>query len=66
MSEMPDEYKPLGGPINFPSGQPCQKIKLVAYGKEMVEKQVSFSGISGRVYLPQEWVGCRLKVIRLN
>jgi len=32
----------------------------------MLEKQVKPSGNSGRVYLPPDWVGCRVKVIRIG
>jgi len=42
------------------------KVKLEVYGEEMVEKVVKLSGNSGRVYLPPDWVGCRVKIIRLN
>jgi len=40
------------------------KVKFEVFGKEMVEKLVKPSGNSGRVYLPPDWVGCRVKVIR--
>jgi len=39
-------------------------IQLVGY--EMLEKQVNKSGNSGRVYLPIEWVGKKVKIIRLE
>ncbi|MBL7172939.1 MAG: DUF2080 family transposase-associated protein [Desulfobacteraceae bacterium] len=42
------------------------KVKLEVYGEEMVEKVVKSSGNSGRVYLPPDWVGCRVKIIRLD
>jgi putative transposon-encoded protein len=32
-------------------------IKLEIYGKQMIEKRVTSSGNSGRVYLPPDWVG---------
>ncbi|MFH1153961.1 MAG: DUF2080 family transposase-associated protein [Pseudomonadota bacterium] len=41
------------------------KVKFEVYGEEMVEKNVKSSGNSGRVYLPPEWIGTRVKVIRL-
>ncbi len=40
------------------------KVKFVVYGEEMLEKRVKSSGDSGRVYLPSDWVGRRVKVIR--
>jgi putative transposon-encoded protein len=38
-------------------------IKLTGF--EMLEKQVNQSGNSGRVYVPIEWVGKRVKIILL-
>ena len=40
------------------------KVKFEVYGEEMLEKVVKYSGKSGRVYLPPEWVGKRIKIIR--
>ena len=42
------------------------KVKFEVYGEEMVEKSVKMSGNSGRVYLPPDWVGCRVKIIRID
>jgi putative transposon-encoded protein len=42
------------------------KVKFEVYGEEMVEKTVKLSGNSGRVYLPPDWVGCRVKIIRVD
>ena len=42
------------------------KSKFEVYGEEMVEKEVKQSGNSGRVYLPPEWVGKRVKIIRIH
>jgi len=41
-------------------------VKFEVFGEEMLEKQVRASGNSGRVYLPPEWVGRRVKVIRIR
>lgn len=35
-------------------------------GYEMIEKIVKASGNSGRVYLPAQWVGCKVKVVRVS
>ena len=32
----------------------------------MIEKEVKSSGNSGRIYLPMEWVGKHIKVIRID
>ena len=42
------------------------KSKFEVYGEEMIEKEVKQSGNSGRVYLPPEWVGKRVKIIRIH
>ena len=42
------------------------RVKFEVYGEEMVEKTVKLSGNSGRVYLPPDWVGCRVKIIRVD
>ncbi len=40
--------------------------KFEVYGQEMIEKVVKRSGNSGRVYLPPDWVGKRVKIIRVE
>ncbi len=42
------------------------KSKFELYGEEMIEKVVKLSGNSGRVYLPPEWVGKHVKIIRID
>jgi putative transposon-encoded protein len=42
------------------------KAKFEVFGEEMIEKRVKQSGNSGRVYLPPEWVGKRVKIIRVD
>jgi len=50
-----------------PRGQArAKRVKFEVYGEEIVEKQVSASGKSGRVYLPMEWLGKRVKIIRVD
>lgn len=43
-----------------------EKVKFVAFGEEMLEKKVSLSGNSGRIYLPPDWVGHNVKIIRMD
>jgi putative transposon-encoded protein len=43
-----------------------QKVKFEVYGEEMLEKNVRSSGNSGRIYLPPNWVGHRVKIIRID
>jgi len=40
------------------------KIQLTGY--EMLEKQVKKSGNSGRVYVPIEWIGKKVKMILIQ
>ena len=42
------------------------KVKFEVFGEEMIEKEVKQSGNSGRVYLPPEWVGKIVKIIRIG
>ncbi len=42
------------------------KVKFEIYGEEMIEKKVKLSGNSGRVYLPPNWVGHNVKIIRID
>lgn len=43
-----------------------QKVKFEVYGEEMLEKNVRSSGNSGRIYLPPNWIGHRVKIIRID
>ena len=45
---------------------PDKKVKFEVYGEEMLVKDVKMSGHSGRVYLPTNWVGHRVKIIRVD
>ena len=41
-------------------------ISIQLEGYEVLEKDVKQSGNSGRIYLPNDWVGCRVKIVRLT
>ena len=43
-----------------------KKTTIQLSGFEMLEKQVKKSGNSGRVYVPVEWIGKRVKVVLLE
>jgi len=54
---------------NNTDGTPAQqkaKVKFEIYGEEMIEKEVKLSGNSGRIYLPPDWVGHQVKIIRTD
>ena len=62
---MPDDKKSKNDQ-NPTSGVTRGRVKFEVYGEEMIEKVVKLSGNSGRVYLPPDWVGCRVKIIRVD
>ena len=49
-----------------PTDVESPKVKFEIYGEEMIEKMVKLSGNSGRVYLPPNWVGHQVKIIRID
>jgi putative transposon-encoded protein len=53
----------LGGERDEPE---IRKTKFEVFGEEMIEKEVKTSGNSGRVYLPPDWVGKHVKIIRID
>ncbi len=62
---MAGEKKSKNGQLQT-DGNERGKVKFEVYGEEMVEKVVKLSGNSGRVYLPPDWVGCLVKIIRID
>lgn len=42
------------------------RVKFEVYGQEMIEKVVKSSGNSGRIYLPPDWVGHRVKIVKIE
>ncbi|MCA1794379.1 MAG: DUF2080 family transposase-associated protein [Desulfotignum sp.] len=45
---------------------PRARVKFEVYGEEMIEKEVKSSGNSGRIYLPPNWVGHTVKIIKVE
>lgn len=62
---MPDESKKRESNESIPDVS-MTKVKFEIYGEEMIEKTVKSSGNSGRVYLPPNWVGHNVKIIRVD
>jgi putative transposon-encoded protein len=62
---MPNEKRPKNDQTVVESTERGM-VKFEVYGEEMVEKTVKLSGNSGRVYLPPDWVGSRVKIIRID
>ncbi len=61
---MVDKDKKDKGLEKRPSRQ--AKVKFEVYGEEMIEKEVKSSGNSGRIYLPPNWVGHIVKIIKVE
>ena len=60
----PDKKSPKENAVEMePAGR---QVKFEIYGEEMIEKKVKSSGNSGRVYLPPNWVGHHVKIIRID
>ncbi len=45
---------------------PAQLARFTISGSEVVQKRVAKSGQSGRIYLPLDWVGKTVAVIRID
>ena len=58
--------KPVEVKDDSAAESPNSKVKFEIYGEEMIEKRVKSSGNSGRVYLPPNWVGHKVKIIRTD
>jgi putative transposon-encoded protein len=58
--------KPVEDKKDSAAGAANSKVKFEIYGEEMIEKRVKSSGNSGRVYLPPNWVGHKVKIIRTD
>ena len=43
-----------------------KKVKFEIHGEELIEKVVKASGNSGRVYLPPDWIGHSVKIVRID
>lgn len=43
-----------------------RETKITLMGYEMLEKEVNKSGNSGRIYVPVQWVGKKVKIILLE
>ena len=56
--------KEISGKPDNPGKSP--KAKFGVFGEEMIEKEVKRSGNTGRVYLPLDWVGKNVKIIRVD
>jgi putative transposon-encoded protein len=65
---LPDENDESVGDTDagLPPANLSTRVKFEIFGEEMIEKRVKASGNSGRVYLPPDWVGHKVKIIRID
>ncbi len=56
--------KEISGKPEDPGKSP--KAKFSVFGEQLIEKEVKPAGNSGRVYLPLDWVGKQVKIIRID
>lgn len=61
-----DEHRPEDANTDPPKTINGSQAKIEIFGEEMIEKRVKASANSGRVYLPPEWVGHKVKIIRTD
>ncbi|MCB2192242.1 MAG: DUF2080 family transposase-associated protein [Deltaproteobacteria bacterium] len=66
MSAPPSPGKRPAGSPPPGAGLSPGRVKFEVYGEELVEKEVHQTGNTGRVYLPQGWIGKRVKIILVN
>jgi hypothetical protein len=52
--------------VSKPKNMNTSWVKFELFGIEMVEKDVRASGNSGRIYLPPDWVGCKVKIVKID
>jgi putative transposon-encoded protein len=60
------EDRPEAANTDLPKTVNGSHAKIEIFGEEMIEKRVKASANSGRVYLPPEWVGHKVKIIRID
>jgi hypothetical protein len=50
--------------VNEPVEELHSEFKVLGY--EMIDREVKQSGNTGRVYLPKNWIGSKVKIIRIS
>ncbi|MEA2060856.1 MAG: DUF2080 family transposase-associated protein [Thermodesulfobacteriota bacterium] len=58
------EKKEKKAKLTFSKSHP--RVKFEVHGEEMIEKEVKSSGNSGRIYLPPNWIGHIVKIIKVD
>lgn len=52
--------------VSAPKRNGENRVKIEIHGKDSVDRKVGTSGKTGRIYLPPEWIGHQVFVIRLD
>lgn len=65
---MSDKINTNEATVNASADESGQRkmVKFEIHGEELIEKIVKASGNSGRVYLPPDWIGHSVKIVRVN
>ncbi len=66
MRKKAEEKQGITAELEESSNNSHAKVKFEVFGEEMLEKSVKSSGNSGRIYLPPDWIGHRVKIIRID
>jgi putative transposon-encoded protein len=56
----------VAGNVSAKESVDKRKVKFEIHGEELIEKMVKASGNSGRVYLPPDWIGHSVKIVRID
>lgn len=48
--------------------EPVEELhsEFIVKGFEMIDRSVKQSGNTGRIYLPKNWIGSKVKIIRVS
>ncbi len=68
VSEAPDkQLKRIENMVNSVN-EPVEELhsEFIVKGYEMIDREVKQSGNTGRVYLPKNWIGSKVKIIRVS
>ena len=68
MAESPEnQLKRIENRVNNVT-EPVEELhsEFIVKGFEMIDRSVKQSGNTGRIYLPKNWIGSKVKIIRVS
>ena len=68
MAESPEnQLKRIENRVNNVT-EPVEELhsEFIVKGFEMIDRAVKQSGNTGRIYLPKNWIGSKVKIIRVS